>query len=410
MGMITRRRWAVAGVLAATLVVLAACSSNSGSGGAAGPTTTATTTTVSGAGAPEVEPTETGFQLPDGRLDEVKAAGLTFEKVEFATQPDGMPWPTQEWATGELPEGVSRDEVQGVVDRAFGELSTDGQTIDAILVVKDGELVVEEYNDWDPDARHMSWSVAKSITSSLVGILVGQGRLDIAEPIAAPEWSEPDDPRAEITLDHLLRMSSGLEWEESYSDPNSDVLATLGQDVDRAGYTASKPLADEPDTQWYYSTGTSNLIARSVAEQVGYGEDLTAWIDRELFEPLGIGTVEHSLDATGLISGGSWINLSPRDFARFGLLYARNGIWDGRRILPEGWVDYSRMPAARGAGMYGAQWWLDPERPTMFYASGFNGQSINVFPEDDLVIVVLSNTPESRDEEVRQALFDVFGV
>lgn len=409
MSAIKGHRWVVAAFVAA-LLAMSACSSDSDAGGGADTTTTVSTTAAPGAGAPEVDPTEAAFELPDGRLDEVKAAGLTFEEVEYPTQPDGVPWPTEEWATGELPEGVDPGEVQGIVDRAFGELSTDGQTIDAILVVKDGRLVVEEYNDWDPDATHMSWSMAKSITSSLIGILVGQGRLDITEPVAAPEWSERGDPRAGITLDHLLRMSSGLEWDENYTDPNGDVLVTLGGGADRAGYVASKPLVDEPGARWYYSSGTSNLIARSVAEDVGYGEDLTDWIGQALFEPLGIGEVEHSLDATGLISGGSWINLSPRDFARFGLLYARNGIWDGRRILPEGWVDYSRTPTPSGTDRYGAQWWLDPERPTMFYASGFNGQTINVFPEDDLVVVVLSNTPEGRDGEVRQALFDAFGV
>lgn len=409
MWMISGRRWP-ATLVAALLAISAACSSDSDTGGGADTTATASPTAAPGAGAPEVEPTDVAFELPEGRLDEVEAAGLAFEEVEYPTQLDGVPWPTEEWATGELPEGVDPDEVEGIVDRAFGELSSDGQTIDAILVVKDGQLVVEEYNEWDPDATHMSWSMAKSITSSLIGILVGQGRLDITEPVAAPEWSEPGDPRAEITLDHLLRMSSGLEWEESYTDPTGDVLVTLGTNVDRAGHTASKPLVDEPDDRWAYSSGTSNLIARSVAEEVGYGEDLTDWIDQELFAPLGIGEVEHSLDATGLISGGSWINLSPRDFARFGLLYARDGIWDGRRILPEGWVDYSRMPTPSGGGQYGAHWWLDPERPTMFHASGFNGQTINVFPEDDLVVVVLSTTPEGRDQEVRQALFDAFGV
>ena len=296
------------------------------------------------------------------------------------------------------------------MDRAFGELSTGGDRIDAILVVDGGELVVEEYNGWDPAEPHPSWSMAKSITSALIGILVGEGRLDVTEPVDAPEWSEPGDPRAEITLDELLRMSSGLEWGEDYGDPDGDVLQTLGQDTDRAGYAADKPLAHEPGTVWAYSTGTANLIARSVAEQVGYGQDLVDWIDRELARPLGIGEIDHSLDETGLISGGSFIDMAPRDFARFGLLYARGGIWDGERILPEGWVDYSRMPTPSGDGEYGAQWWLEPDRPTMFWASGFNGQSINVFPEDDLVIVVLSESPTNRDEQVRAELFDAFGV
>jgi CubicO group peptidase (beta-lactamase class C family) len=400
----TRIRWWRPAL--AALAVVAFGASCSSSDDATTATTDATTTSTTA-----VADTEASFAVPEERLREVEAAGLTFAPMEYATAPDDVPWPTEQWPTGELPEGVDPAEVEAIVERAFGELSTDGETIDAIVVAKDGRLVVEEYNDWDPAATHMSWSVAKSINSALIGILVGQGELDIWEPVDAPEWQEPDDPRAAITLDHLLRMSSGLEWSESYEDPDGDVLTTLGTGADRAGYTASKPLAQDPDTTWYYSTGTANLIGRSVAQQVGFDTELTDWMDEALFEPLGITQVEHSLDATGLHSGGSWINLTPQDFARFGLLYARGGIWDGQRILPEGWVDYSRMPTPTNPeGTYGAQWWLEPDHPGLLYASGFNGQSINVFPEEDLVIVVLSETPQARDEEVREALFDAFGV
>jgi CubicO group peptidase (beta-lactamase class C family) len=417
MGMTGTRRWIAAAAAVAMLGTAAACSDDASDEGAATTTTAADGTTDASTDATttappdgEPEPTGTAFELPDGRLAEVEAAGLTFEEVDYPAQPDDVPWPTEEWATGELPEGVDPAEVDGIVERAFGELSTDGQRIDAILVAQGGELVVEEYNGWDPAEPHPSWSMAKSITSALVGILVREGRLDITEPVEAPEWSEPGDPRAEITLDHLLRMSSGLEWEESYSDAQADVLQTLGQDTDRAGYTASKPLAHEPGEVWSYSSGTSNLVARSVAEEVGYGDDLTGWIDDELLEPLGIEGIRHSLDETGLISGGSFQDMTPEDFARFGLLYLRGGVWDGEQILPDGWVDYSRMPSPNAEGRYAAHWWLEPDRPGLFYASGFNGQSINVVPAEDLVIVVLSESPAGNDEQVRTALFDAFGV
>lgn len=408
MGTAGVRRWFAAAAIAAVLGSTAACSDGgSGTGSDAGSASTtadvSTTTTQATAEA-------AAFEIPAERVAEVEAAGLRFDEVDYPAQPDGVPWPTEAWPTGELPEGVDAAEVQGIVDRAFGELSTDGQRIDAILVVQGGKLVVEEYDGWDPDEPHPSWSMAKSINSALIGMLVRDGRLDITEPVGAPEWSEPDDPRAEITLDQLLRMSSGLEWNESYSDADGDVLQTLGQDGDRAAYAASKPLAHEPGEVWAYSTGTANLIGRSVAEQVGYGEDLTGWIDEELNEPLGISGIRHSLDATGLHSGGSFMDMTPQDFARFGLLYLRGGEWDGEQLLPEAWVDYSRMPTPDAEGIYGAQWWLDPEHPGLFYASGFNGQSINVIPEQDLVIVVLSESPAGNDEPVREALFDAFGV
>lgn len=400
--------------LALLLVMLfaAGCSSseNSESGSGTDASTTVEATDDSQPSTTEQDSNSTGFTLPEGRLAEIESAGLTFEEIEYPQQPEGVEWPTEEWPTGDIPEGVDAGEVQDAIDTAFGELSSDDKSIDSIIVVQGGKLVVEAYNDWGPDEPHNSWSMAKSINSALIGILVGQGKLDINETVDAPEWSEPGDPRAEITLDQLLRMSSGLEWSESYSDPESDVVATLGGDSDRAHYTADKPLEHEPGSVWYYSSGTANLIARSVAEEVGYGDDLTGWIDDELFAKLGITTVRHNLDNTGLISGGSFIDMSPTDFARFGLLYARDGVWEGERILPEGWVDYSRMPTPNNPeGTYGAQWWLDPERPKVFNASGFNGQSIHVAPEQDLVIVTLSTAGDGRQSPIVQRLLDAFG-
>src|SRR5262249_42223780 len=153
------------------------------------------------------------------------------------------------------------------VQRAFGPLrSNKTGTIQAILAVQGGKLVLEKYNRWDRAQLHPSWSMAKSITNGLVGVLVGQGKLDVWKPVKAPEWSAKGDPRAAITLDQLLRMSSGLAWKESYTDAGGDVVATLGAGADRAHYAAAKPLQDKPGTVWAYSTGTANLVARVVAD------------------------------------------------------------------------------------------------------------------------------------------------
>ncbi|MCC6225448.1 MAG: serine hydrolase [Microthrixaceae bacterium] len=332
------------------------------------------------------------------------------ESDGYPSQPEGVDWPTEDWSRGPIADGVDAALVDSIVERAFGELSNDTGTIDAILVVQGGRLVVERYNNWDPEATHNSWSMAKSINSALVGILVGQGKVDIAEPFPAPEWQTPGDPRAAITWDQLLRMSSGLAWDEDYGAAEGDVVSTLGPDSDRAAYAASKPLAHEPGSTWSYSTGTANLIARGVADIVGHGDALVGWIDQELMRPLGIPKVKHNVDRAGVISGGSFIDLRPQDFARFGLLYARGGVWEGRRILPEGWVDYTRTPTPSDPdGTYGAQWWLMPGRPDVFYANGFNGQSISVVPARDLVVVVLSNAGDGRDNEVQNALLDAFG-
>lgn len=369
-----------------------------------------TTTTAAAAATTTIKDTDHPFDPPSGLIGALEAAGRKWETHSYPAQPDDVAWPTEAWPTGPIPAGVDAAAVDAIVAKAFGELSDNTGRIDAILVVSGGRLVVERYNGWDPEATHNSWSMAKSITSALVGILSHEGKVDISAPFPAPEWQTPGDPRAAITWDELLRMSSGLEWEEDYGAATGDVVATLGPDNDRAGYVAAKPLAHEPGSTWYYSTGTSNLIARGIADIVGHGDAFTGWIDDELFKPLGITKVTHNVDRTGVISGGSFIDLRPQDFARFGLLYARGGVWDGKRILPEGWVDYSRTATpSNPEGTYGAHWWLVPDRPDVFYASGFNGQSISVAPEQDLVVVVLSNAGDNRDDQIRLGLLDAFG-
>lgn len=402
-----RRPRALAAAFVALAIGIAGCSSGSDQQ-ARDPVST---TTTSGPGATTTTSTQPGhaFEIPAALATELDRHGTPFQRHTYPEQPADVAWPTADWPTGPIPDGVDTKAVDAIVAKAFGELSNDTGTIDAILVVSGGRLVVEKYNGWDPEATHNSWSMAKSINSALVGILVGQGKIDIGTPFPAPEWRSPGDPRAAITWDELLRMSSGLAWDESYTDPKGDVIATLGADNDRAGYVASKPLAHPPGSTWSYSTGTANLLARGVADIVGHGDALTGWIDRELFHPLGITKVTHNVDRTGVISGGSFIDLRPRDFARFGLLYDRGGVWNGTQLLPQGWVDYSRMPTPSNPdGTYGAQWWVMPDRP-VFYANGYNGQSISVAPDKDLVVVVLSKAGDGRDEQVRLALLDAFG-
>lgn len=354
------------------------------------------------------DPPAPSLEIPTELRARVEDSGQAFPEIDYPAQPDDVPWPTQDWQRGSLPDDVDGAAVRQLVADAFAA-GGEADTIDAVLVVSGGELVVEEYNNWEPEARHASWSMAKSITQALVGRLVAQGELDPWGPAAAEEWQEPGDPRGEITIDQLLRMSSGLEWEESYTDPEGDVISILSGAgrADRAAYTADKPIEDEVDTVFEYSTGTADLVAREIAYEVGFGQEYVDWIQAELFDPLGIEPAEHQLDDRGVINGGSWVNLRPEDFARFGLLYLRGGEWDGEQLLPQGWVDYSRMPTPTDPeGSYGAHWWLIPERPGVFWASGYNGQSITVVPEEDLVVVVLSTTQSPRSRELRDALLD----
>jgi CubicO group peptidase (beta-lactamase class C family) len=254
--------------------------------------------------------------------------------------------------------------------------------------------------------------MAKSITQAMIGILVAEGRIDVFARAPVPEWYDPGDPRHAITLDQMLHMRAGLEWVEEY-EGTSDVIEMLfgAGSTNRAHFAADRPLIDDPGTVWEYSTGTTMILARVLADEVGYFEQGTQWAQDALFEPLGITSVEHDLDDSGVMSGGSAINMSARDFARFGLLYLRGGERDGTQIVPEEWVDYARLPVP-DAPVYGAHWWIagtEDRYPQAFQASGFNGQSITIVPELDLVVVVLANEPGLRPDLVAARVIEAFG-
>ena len=223
----------------------------------------------------------------------------------------------------------------------------------------------------------------------------GDGRLDVMAPADVPEWRGADDPRVAITLDQLLRMSSGLGWIEDYlPDRPSDVRAMLfgeGKD-DVAGYAVASPLAHEPGSFFQYSSGTTNIVAAALGRAFdATGPAFEAVMRERLFGPLGMQSPIPKFDAAGTFIGSSFCFCTARDFAKFGLLYLRDGMWDGARLLPRGWVDYARtatfqQPGAADDG-YGAHWWLDVGGPGTFSANGYDGQIILCVPDQDLILV-----------------------
>jgi CubicO group peptidase (beta-lactamase class C family) len=324
-------------------------------------------------------------------------------------QPAGVPWPTQDWPTGPLPAWADAGAIEALVAEAF-EGPQDGPlgVTHAVVAVQGGRLVFERYAPGcEPPATCRSWSMAKSITQALVGLAVAEGRLDIHEPAPVAAWRTPGDPRGAITLDHLLRMSSGLAWVEDYVQGHaSDVVEMLfgaGQG-DMAAYAAAKPLAHAPGSFFYYSSGTTNIVSAIVADAVGArGEAFLAFMRERLFTPLGMASPAPRFDGAGVFIGSSFCFCAPRDFARFGLFCLRDGIWEDRRLLPEGWIDYARtrtfqQPGGEIDGPYGAHWWLDRWGPGSFAAAGYEGQFIVLRPDLDLVVVRNGVTPyESRE-------------
>ena len=279
--------------------------------------------------------------------------------------PATVPWPMGD----RLPEGPRRassidlGKIQSAVDNVFVESDPKKKLYTrALLIVHDGRLIQESYGPGiTKDTPLLSWSMAKSVTNALIGILQRKGKLSLKEPAPVPEWQKADDPRRAITLDQLLRMSSGLEWVEAYDErPVSDVNIMLLLKPDMAAFVASKSLAAKPDTVWHYSSGTTNLIQRIIRDRLGTREAYWEFPRRELFNKIGMRSAVWETDASGTFIGSSYLYATARDYARFGLLYLNDGVWQGERILPEGWVAYSTTPTpAAPQGQYGAHFWLN---------------------------------------------------
>ena len=338
--------------------------------------------------APTTDPPTTDPPTTDAPTTETPAPTLpiTDEASDYPAQSPDVPYPTLEWPVGELPDGVDAAVLDAAVATAFGADDADAR-VRALVVVKAGEIVYERYHPLDSaDQATSSFSVAKSFTSSIVGMLIGDGRLELDAPAPVEEWQAEGDPRQEITLDDLMRMSSGLEWEEEYG-PGSLPLQML-QAAHAADVPISQELVAEPGTEFEYSTGTTAILADIAADELGGGDALDTYVHERLLDPLGMTSTVLLEDSTGTWLGGLGADSTPRDYAKFGLLFLRDGVWDGEHILPDGWVDASRSPSSTNPS-YGLQWWMSGP-PGTFAAEGLFGQRIIVAPELDMVIVITS--------------------
>lgn len=357
--------------------------------------------------------------LPDGRAPAAFAP-------EVARAPRAALDPTREWPEGAggpaapPPAAVSR-----AIERAFEEPGSPRplRRTRAVVVARDGRLVAERYAPGvDSEAPLLSWSMAKSVTMALVGALVADGRLDLHAPAPVPEWQAPGDPRGAITLDHLLRQSSGLAFDETYGATN-DASRMLFSERDTGAFAAHFALAAPIESVWSYSSGTSNLVARSVRDTFGGDLDAMLRFARErLFDPVGMTSALFEPDASGSFIGSSFAFMTARDWARFGELFRRDGVWNGRRILPEGWARYATTPTPKAPlGRYGAHWWLNagepgaPERrpwpplPAEAYAArGHSGQWVVVVPSGRLVVVRLGLTfPDLEDDGTQELVAEL---
>jgi CubicO group peptidase (beta-lactamase class C family) len=320
--------------------------------------------------------------------------------------------------------GVDRRKLEAALDAAFAEPGPEKpRKTRAVVVVYDGQLIAERYAPgFDKDMPLLGWSMSKTVTNALVGILVKQKRLDIMQPAPVPAWQQAGDDRKNITLDQLLRMSSGLKFEEVYA-PLYDATYMLYGSYDFGAYAAAKPLETKPDAKWYYSSGTANIVAgivrRAVETDDGY---YYRFIHDQLIDKIGMTSAVLEPDSSGTFVGSSYTFATPRDWARFGLLYLQDGVWQGERILPAGWVDYTTTPTPKAPrGEYGAHIWLNagsadnpddrrwPSAPRDAYAAlGFQEQKVIVIPSRKLVLVRFGATSErhawNTDEFIKNVL------
>ncbi len=336
----------------------------------------------------------------------------------FKLQRSDADWPQGSTVNfNNLPEQVDREKIKKVVEDAFIEPGPDTKrNTQAVVVVLGNQVIAEKYAPgFDKDTPFLGWSMAKSVTNTLVGILVKDQGLDISIPVQVDAWKSPDDPRSKITLDMMLRMSTGLEFEEIYA-PFKDVTYMLYASKSMADFAAAKPLISDIDTQWYYSGGTTNIIAKIITKRVG--GDLASFYkfsSERLFNRIKAFSAVIEPDASGSFVGSSYMFATARDWARFGLLLKNDGIWNNERILPQGWVDYSTQPTPEAPmGQYGAHFWLnagDKDNPEnrkfpslpddLYYCGGFNGQIVAVIPSRDLVVVRLGVThDDSWNDEI----------
>ena len=325
-------------------------------------------------------------------------------------------FPGVDWPVGGQPASLDRVAFDTAADALFDDPETHGRTL-ALVVVHHGEIVCERYDpEFSAASTFISWSVAKSLTHALVGMAVGDGRLSLDAAGLFPEWES--DERRTITLRHLLGMKSGLEWTEDYVDGTvSDVIEMLfsGHHPDHARYAISKSLSHTPGTRYCYSSGTTNIVTRVLSRALGdvppSRTAMSAHIQR-LFDAIGMTSATAKFDASGNFVGSSFVYATARDFARFGFLYLNDGKWNGKRILPEGWVEYARTWGAadeeNGFG-YGAHWWLHPDVPGSMTGLGYQGQFLWVVPDRDLVVVRLGVTDAPFNENVRRRLVGIIG-
>lgn len=318
--------------------------------------------------------------------------------VETPVRDSTKMWPIGDLTPNSLPINAdAKTKLDAAISRAFdGEF--DGQT-SAVVILKEGQVVGERYKDgFTKDTSQRTWSVAKSVAASVIGAAVEQGLIATNDPAGLNAWSHPSDPRQGITVEHLLHMSSGLNSDPAGNRTDEVYVGggLVAQHAPRAGLDAI------PGTRWRYANNDTMLAMRALREAMGDDQRYFNFPFEALLHKISMYNTVPETDWNGDFVLSSQVWTTARDLARLGLLYLNDGVWEGERILPEGWADYVSAPAPaqpwgnadepeEGHRGYGAQFWryLDyPGVPNDTYAAlGNRGQFVIIVPSEDVVIV-----------------------
>lgn len=307
------------------------------------------------------------------------------KKLSFEI-PEANPAPSI-FTTDSSTPTINHEKLKTVINQAFtGEKKTS-----AVVVVKNNQIIGEQYGKGlNKNSLLLGWSMTKSITNTLTGILSKKGLVDIEQPVNIPEWK--GDDRSKITWNNLLQMCSGLDWDENYFWI-SDVTKMLALRGDMYKHAILPKAKYKPTENFLYSSGTTNIVAGLQRRQFNDLQAYWAFPYEELFHKIGMHSAIMEPDASGTFVGSSYCFATARDWAKYGMLYLNDGVWQGNRILPEDWVDYTSKPAPNSNGKYGSFFWLNaggqyPDAPREAYgAQGFQGQFVYIVPSQNLVVV-----------------------
>jgi CubicO group peptidase (beta-lactamase class C family) len=340
--------------------------------------------------------------LPPGTLPTIKVKNNLplHPMADKPLEASHRPWPEGDLVTPSIPDAVDRDALARAANWSFQRPSAEQVTI-SLLVVYKGQIILEQYAEgFDQTTRTRTWSTAKSIAVTLLGMLVDAGELALDSPLAIdwlPEIAAPElDPRNKISLRHVLNMSSGLDPVDSLGQEyiSGSGLAYWAGDSTVEG-ARRRGLVRQPGGYWDYENYDTLLAVYAIRKLLGSDESYWSFPRQRLLDPLGMASTLLSVDRFGDFVLSSQVYTNARDLARFGLLYLNSGVWSGQRLISEAWIEFVRTPAPAATnrdGRYGGHWWLVPTSRTdvpkdAYATAGNRGQYVIVVPSKDLVIV-----------------------